>query len=93
MWKGTPVIGGDYGGIRLQIQDGQTGFLVCDVSSCAEHIVYLLTHQDVARRVGAASHAAVLQHALMPRLLRDYLELAGHLTRLSPPTAAVEATV
>ncbi|KPK21822.1 MAG: hypothetical protein AMJ76_01670, partial [Dehalococcoidia bacterium SM23_28_1] len=28
MWKGTPVIGGDCGGIRSQIQDGVSGYLV-----------------------------------------------------------------
>src|SRR5690606_27749615 len=28
MWKGKPVIGGDTGGIRLQVIDHQTGFRV-----------------------------------------------------------------
>jgi len=28
MWKGSPVIGGNVGGIRLQIQDEVSGFLV-----------------------------------------------------------------
>src|SRR4030095_14290244 len=28
MWKGAAVIGGNVGGIRLQIQDGENGFLV-----------------------------------------------------------------
>ena len=27
MWKGKPVVGGNVGGIRLQIEDGESGFL------------------------------------------------------------------
>src|SRR5690606_37709597 len=34
LWKGTPVIGGDVGGIRHQIQDGHNGFLVSSVEEC-----------------------------------------------------------
>jgi trehalose synthase len=79
MWKGTPVIGGDCGGIWLQIRDGQTGFLVRDVPTCAARIGDLLTHPDLARRVGAAGQAAVRRHSLLPRLLIDYLGLATHL--------------
>ncbi|CAM3520023.1 hypothetical protein COSO111634_18200 [Corallococcus soli] len=33
MWKGTPVIGGNVGGIRHQIQDGHNGFLVDTVAA------------------------------------------------------------
>ena len=42
MWKGTPVIGGNVGGIRYQIQDGVNGFLVDSVPEAAERIVQLL---------------------------------------------------
>ena len=31
MWKGTPVIGGNVGGIKSQIEDGENGFLVDSV--------------------------------------------------------------
>jgi trehalose synthase len=35
MWKGTPVIGGNVGGIRYQIKDGINGFLVSSVEKTA----------------------------------------------------------
>ena len=35
MWKGTPVIGGNAGGIRYQIEDGVNGFLVSSVEEAA----------------------------------------------------------
>lgn len=76
MWKGTPVIGGDCGGIHRQICDGENGFLVSDVPSCAEKIVALLKDRQMARRMGEAGRASVTKNYLMPRLLKDYLELA-----------------
>jgi trehalose synthase len=39
MWKGTPVIGGNVGGIRSQIEDGVNGFLVSSVEDAAHRIV------------------------------------------------------
>ncbi len=35
MWKGTPVIGGNAGGIRYQIEDGVNGFLVSSAAEAA----------------------------------------------------------
>ena len=35
MWKGTPVIGGNVGGIRHQITDRENGFLVNTVDEAA----------------------------------------------------------
>ena len=36
MWKGRPVIGGDVGGIRLQIEDGKNGYLVSSPEECTQ---------------------------------------------------------
>ena len=38
-WKGKPVIGGNTGGIRLQIEDGVNGYLVNTVEECAEKVL------------------------------------------------------
>jgi trehalose synthase len=76
MWKGTPVVGGDCGGIRLQICDGKTGFLVGDSSSCAQKIVTLLKDSALSGEIGKAGRESVRENYLMPRLLRDYLRLA-----------------
>lgn len=75
MWKGTAVIGGDCGGIRTQIRDGETGFLVSDVRTCAGRLLHLLTHPEEARRMGARARESVRERFLMPRLLADYLSL------------------
>jgi trehalose synthase len=88
MWKGTPVIGGDCGGIRLQICDGKTGFLVSDAPSCARRIVTLLRDPALARRIGEAGRESVRSNYLMPRLLRDYLKLASTLVNKAEPALA-----
>ena len=75
MWKGRPVIGGDCGGIRLQIREGVTGFLVSDIPSCASRIVTLLKNRPLATLMGNAARESVRRSYLMPRLLRDYLKL------------------
>jgi trehalose synthase len=75
MWKGKPVIGGDCGGIRSQIQDGVSGYLVSNAVECAERIVDLLDDPDRARLMGIAARESVRRRFLMPRLLLDYLRL------------------
>jgi trehalose synthase len=79
LWKGTPVIGGNCGGIRLQIIDGQTGFLVDTVEECAERMLTLLRDQLLAQRMGNASKEWVRQQFLTPRLLSNYLEFSHEL--------------
>src|SRR5215218_9153329 len=52
MWKGAAVIGGNVGGIRRQIIDGENGFLVDTVEQAAERIVQLLRDETLRRRLG-----------------------------------------
>ncbi len=79
LWKGTPVVGGNCGGIRLQIIDGQTGFLVDTVEECAERVLTLLRDQPLAQRMGNAGKEWVRQQFLTPRLLSNYLEFSHEL--------------
>ena len=75
MSKSTPVIGGDCGGIRPQIEDGVNGYLVESTVECAERIVDLLDDPGRARVMGVAARESVRRRFLMPRLLLDYLRL------------------
>ncbi len=75
MWKGKPVIGGAAGGIVLQLQDFQTGFLVHSPEGCALRIRYLLHHPEVGHRMGRLAREFVRSHFLMTRNVRDYLSL------------------
>ena len=76
MWKGKPMIGGNAGGIRLQIEDGVSGYLVSSPAECADRIVALMTDDSLADHIGAAAHESVMQRFLLPRLALDYLKVA-----------------
>jgi trehalose synthase len=75
LWKGRPFIGGDVGGIPLQVQDGQTGYLVSSPEECADRSVRILREPDLGKRLGRAGKEHVRTHFLTPRLLRDWLKL------------------
>lgn len=75
MWKEKPVIGGNVGGIKLQIKDGENGFLVSTPKEAALRIVQLLESPDLCKKMGEAAKKTVQENLLMPRLLRDYLRL------------------
>jgi trehalose synthase len=77
MWKGTPVIGGNVGGIRHQIRDGENGFLVDTPEEAAERIVQLLKDSDFRRRIGERAKESVRQRFLITRLMEDWLDLIG----------------
>jgi trehalose synthase len=79
LWKGKPVVGGDTGGITLQIVDGETGFLVDSVEECAEKTLYLLDHPEEADRMGTAGRERVRENFLSTRHLADYLRLFNRL--------------
>ncbi len=76
MWKGKPMIGGNAGGIRIQIDDGANGYLVSSPQECARRIVTLLQNSDLAAIIGAAGRASVRRRFLLPRLALDYLKVA-----------------
>lgn len=75
MWKGTAVIGGDVGGIRHQIVDGENGLLVSNVEETAQALVRLLKDADLRRRLGAAAKETVRTKFLLSRYMEQYLEL------------------
>jgi trehalose synthase len=75
MWKGKPVIGGAAGGIVMQLQDYNTGFLVHSPEGCAFRIRYLLHRPEIARRLGQKAKEFVRQHFLITRDIQDYLTL------------------
>lgn len=75
MWKGTPVIGGNVGGIRYQIENGTNGFLVSSPQEAGEAIVTLLKDEKLRARIGKKARESVRKRFLMTRLLEQYLDL------------------
>lgn len=75
LWKGRPVIGGDALGIRLQIRDGESGFIVGSVKECAERLADLLLDPVEAARMGAVGRETVRERFLTPREIEDYFRM------------------
>ena len=77
LWKGTPVVASNVGGIPYQIDDGQGGFLVepQDNEGFAERIIHVLQNPDEAKAVGEKGREKVRKEFLITRLLSDYLDM------------------
>ncbi len=80
MWKGKPVIGGNTGGIRLQVINNHTGFLVNTPEGAALRVRYLLEHPDRLREMGQKAKEFVRENFLITRQLREYLTVMVALT-------------
>jgi trehalose synthase len=75
LWKGRPVIGGNVGGIRYQIEDEVNGFLVSSVEEAATRIVQVIKDPDLRERLGQKGRETVRERFLLTRLLEQSLDL------------------
>lgn len=80
LWKGKPVIGGNAGGLRLQIKDIRenddgSGYLVSSVEECAECCLRLLDNPALAAKLGQNGKRHVAQNFLSIHHLRNYLRM------------------
>lgn len=81
MWKYKPVIGGDTGGIRLQVVPHHTGYLVNCPEGAALYVRYLLQNRERIVEMGQRAHDIVQTNFLLTRHLREYLTLMVALLR------------
>ena len=77
LWKEKPVVASDVGGIPLQIQNGENGFLVNpdDVDGFADKVVEILKNPGLAKELGKKGKETVREKFLITRVLSDYLDL------------------
>ena len=73
MWKGKPVIGGAVGGIRVQVLNHLTGYVVHSPEGAAQRIVELLADPALCRRLGENGQLHVKQNFIITRHVKDYL--------------------
>jgi trehalose synthase len=73
LWKRKPVIGGAVGGIRLQVINGLTGFLVHSPEGAAQRADQLLRDAALRERIGENGHQQVRQNFLLTRHVKDYM--------------------
>ena len=77
LWKETPVVASNVGGIPLQITDGEDGFLFepNDLDGFAKKIIEILKDPEAYKEVGKKGKEKVRNNFLITRLLGDYLDL------------------
>ncbi|HEV2858689.1 MAG TPA: glycosyltransferase [Solirubrobacterales bacterium] len=75
LWKGRPTVGGNVGGIPLQIEDGVSGFLVNSPEQCATRCLEILRDPELGKKLGREGKEHARREFLTPRLLRDWLQL------------------
>jgi trehalose synthase len=73
LWKETPVIAKNAGGIPLQIDKG--GFLIDTVEECASRIIEILENDEKARLLAKQGHDNIVKNFLITRMLKDELIL------------------
>ena len=84
LWKGIPVVGGNVGGIRIQIDDGINGYLVDTVEECAEKVLTLLRNTEMAKEMGAVGREKVRKSFLITSNILNYLKLFDQLISEEP---------
>ncbi|WP_265108866.1 glycosyltransferase [Halosolutus halophilus] len=84
LWKETPVVGSNVGGIPLQIEDGANGYLVepDDIAATADRVTRLLDDER-NRQFGERGRETIRERFLLPRLVSDYLTLIADVSRPS----------
>jgi trehalose synthase len=73
LWKRKPVIGGAVGGIKLQIINGVTGFLVHSPEGAARRLSQLLDDPQLCAHLGENGYRHVKQNFLLTRHVKDYM--------------------
>ena len=75
LWKGTPVVASNVGGIPIQIEDGENGFLLepTDTKGFADRITHILKNPKDGENLSQKAKETVREKFLITRLLSDYL--------------------
>ncbi len=78
LWKGTPVVASNVGGIPAQVKDGENGFLVdpYDHSTMAERVMDIIGDRTLREKMGEKAIQHVKENFLITRHLENWLDLA-----------------
>jgi len=81
LWKKKPVVATAVGGIPTQIIHKHTGLLAHSVEGTAYQIRFLLSHPDIAKKLGEQGHRHVKENFLITQNLKRYLTLFQAMSR------------
>lgn len=81
LWKRTPVVASNVGGIPAQIRDGENGFLVDprDHETMAERVMDLLNDRNLREEAGLKGMQHVKENFLITRHVENWIDLSTEL--------------
>jgi len=80
LWKRTPVVAGNVGGIPVQLRNGLDGYLVSTTEEAAEKVARLLLDPNERTKMGESAHQHIRSDFLITRKVLDYLRLFQRLS-------------
>ena len=80
LWKGTPVVASNVGGIPLQVEHEKTGYLFepNDIEAFAAKIIDILANPKDAKEIAQAGKEYVREHFLITRLVENYFDILAN---------------
>jgi trehalose synthase len=75
LWKKKPVVASAVGGIPVQIIHKHTGLLAHSVEGAAYQIRFLLSHPEIAAKLGENGYQHVKENFLITQKLKRYMTL------------------
>jgi len=92
MWQGTPVIGSNVGGIKLQVIGGKTGYLVepFDKERIVAYTKFLLLNKEEREKLSYHSVEHVRNNFLITTLVKRYMVLMRFLLGIDFPYFRIE---
>ncbi|MGA2095641.1 MAG: glycosyltransferase [Candidatus Acidiferrum sp.] len=75
LWKKKPVVASAVGGIPVQVIHKHTGLLAHSVEGTAYQIRFLLSHPEIAAKLGEHGHKHVKENFLITQKLKRYMTL------------------
>ena len=77
LWKETPVVASNVGGIPSQVIDGENGYLVdpYDYGGMAKKVMDILCDKNMREKMGKKGRQHVKENFLIPRHIEDWIDL------------------
>jgi trehalose synthase len=77
LWKRTPVVASNVGGLPTQVIDGETGYLVDpkNTETTAKKVMDLLSNDNLREKMGERGREHVKENFLVTRHIEDWIDL------------------